>query len=190
MNNRQIKTKLWIVAALGIASFASGSMSISGMGGSWSEAWGVSGDGSAVAGWSSGASGNEAFLWTQAGGMVGLGDLTGGSFSSIAYGISGDGSTVVGRGYDASGWDVFVWDEIEGMQSLKTVLEDGGVDMTGWTLSRATGVSDDGLTIVGHGTHNGGNTEGFVAVIPEPNVIALVGIFGSGLLFVRRYFRI
>ena len=73
------------------------------------------------------------------------------------------------------------------MQSLKTVLEDNGVDMTGWSPTEARGISDDGLTIVGYGTHNG-NTEAFVAVIPEPNVIALVGIFGSCLLVVRRYF--
>ncbi len=39
-------------------------------------ALGVSADGSIVVGWSSIASGNEAFHWTSGGGMVGLGDST------------------------------------------------------------------------------------------------------------------
>ena len=43
-------------------------------------------------------SGDEAFRWTQATGMVGLGDLPGGSFNSIAWGVSADGSVVVGTG--------------------------------------------------------------------------------------------
>jgi hypothetical protein len=35
--------------------------------------------------------GNEAFRWTEDSGMIGLGDLDGGSYFSRAYGVSADG---------------------------------------------------------------------------------------------------
>src|SRR5882757_6619714 len=65
----------------------------------------VSADGSTVIGVSATPNGfMEAFRWTAATGMVGLGDLPGGnpntpfgSFFSEAMGISGDGMTVVGQ---------------------------------------------------------------------------------------------
>ena len=94
-------------------------------------------------------------------------------------------NTEIGTGKSVDGNEAFVWDEANGMRSLQTMLEDGGVDMTGWTLTSATGVSDDGKTIVGYGTHNG-NTEGFVAVIPEPSTVALFGISGLAIAAYRR----
>ena len=60
------------------------------------------------------ASGTEAFRWTEATGMVGLGDLPGGDFYSTAYGVSADGSVVVGRGRSASGVEAFRWTEATG----------------------------------------------------------------------------
>lgn len=45
-----------------------------------SRAYGTSNDGSIVGGESNSSSGLEAFRWTPGGGMVGLGDLAGGSF--------------------------------------------------------------------------------------------------------------
>src|SRR5690606_6293045 len=51
----------------------------------WSEARGVSADGSTVIGFSLRENGQEAFRWTEAGGMVGLGVLPGG-FASEARG--------------------------------------------------------------------------------------------------------
>ena len=42
--------------------------------------------------------GMEAFRWTQSTGMLGLGDLAGGIFSSTASGASADGSVIVGAG--------------------------------------------------------------------------------------------
>ena len=60
-----------------------------------SRATAVSADGSVVVGESTTASGQEAFRWTQSGGMVGLGSLSAES-SSRAFGVSSDGSVVVG----------------------------------------------------------------------------------------------
>ncbi len=52
----------------------------------------------------------------------GLGDLPGGSFSSIAYGISEDGSTVVGQGRSGSGNEAFRWTSGMGMLGLGDLL--------------------------------------------------------------------
>ncbi len=125
-------------------------------------AYGVSSDGSVVVGHGTSASGQEAFRWTQAGGMIGLGDLDGGTFWSRAYDVSSDGSVVVGYGNSASGAEAFRWTESTGMQSLNDILTSNGVDLTGWTLTQATGVSGDGRTIVGTGTSPNG-TEAFIA---------------------------
>lgn len=65
-------------------------------GGPASGAYGVSSDGTAVAGYAVNASGkSRAFRWTRASGMLDLGSLPG-LDSSFAFGISGDGKVVVG----------------------------------------------------------------------------------------------
>ena len=148
---------------------------------------GVSADGSVAVGLGSSTSGNEAFRWTDGGGMVGLGDLAGGSFNSRAYSVSADGSTVVGRGSSASGTEAFVWDETNGMRGLMQVLMDQGIDMTGWSLTEARGVSADGLTIVGYGTNPLGQEEGWIAtIVPEPSTALLLGLGLSALAATRR----
>lgn len=149
----------------------------------------ISTDGSTVVGAGSSASGYEAFRWTQSGGMVGLGDLVGGTFSSWGADISADGSTVVGWGNgtvfnESVGDEAFVWNETNGMQVLKQVLIDQGIDMTGWTLSRAWSVSDDGLTIVGQGTNPSGNLEAWIATLSasSPPPVPSLGPVGMSVL--------
>lgn len=147
-------------------------------GGTFTAATGVSADGSTVVGVGDSASGSrEAFVWDAASGMEGLGDLPGGSFWSAALGVSADGSTVVGWSIGASAnREAFLWDATNGMQSLQVVLSALDVDLTGWQLKEATGISADGNTIVGYGTNPSGFTEAFVAVIPEPSTALLVGL--------------
>jgi len=136
---------------------------------------GVSADGGTVVGWGSSGSGTEAFIWDATNGMQGLGDLAGGSFESLALGISADGGTVVGWGNSGSGYEAFIWDATNGMQSLQVLLGTLGVDLTGWQLSEARGISADGRTIVGYGRNPSGSREAFVAVIPEPSTALLLG---------------
>jgi hypothetical protein len=98
--------------------------------------------------------------------MQGLGDLAGGSFQSSALAVSGDGLTVVGAGSSALGGEAFIWNASAGMQNLKEVLAyDYGLDLTGWTLSEALGVSTDGRTIVGYGVNPYGYYEAWIAVL-------------------------
>lgn len=58
--------------------------------------FGISANGSVVVGDFNASNGIEAFRWTSATGMVGLGDLPTGTFHSEARGVSGDGNVVVG----------------------------------------------------------------------------------------------
>lgn len=118
-----------------------------------SEAVGVSGDGTVVAGNGVGVNGGEGFRWTQAGGMVTLGDLPGGGIDNEAYGISSDGSTIVGYGTSSSGIEAMRWTLAGGMVGLGDLVG-------GSTFSIALGTSSDGSVVVGRGAGVNG-TEAF-----------------------------
>jgi probable HAF family extracellular repeat protein len=136
-----------------------------------SEAGGVSADGSIVVGDSvvsySPSLGitREAFRWTAATGMVGLGNLPS-ETDSFAGAITPDGSIIVG----ASGLSTFIWTSSTGMLNLTDILASHGVTgFEGWQLRGATGISADGRTIIGTGNDPAGNIEGWVVTIPEPS---------------------
>ena len=155
-----------------------------------SQAIGISADGSTVVGSSFSAPGGQAFRWTSGGGMVGLGDLPGGIFLSSAWAVSADGSVVVGEsGGSTSGQEAFVWNSSRGMKSLREVLVNLAVGpvLSGWTLTRAQAISDDGLTIVGFGNNPSGQREAWIAVIPEPSTSLLLGLGIAGLAVLRRH---
>jgi probable HAF family extracellular repeat protein len=141
----------------------------------------VSADGGTVVGNSNSASGREAFRWTAATGMLGLGDLPGGAFSSEARGVSADGSVVVGSSLSASGSQAFLWDASLGMRNLQDVLTgDLGLDLTGWRLITANGISADGSVVTRWGINPSGLNEAWVAsLVPEPGTCALLA---AGLL--------
>ncbi len=124
-------------------------------GGFASYATGVSDDGSVVVGRSIGASGYEAFRWTQVGGMVGLGDLPGGLFESLANGVSGDGAVVVGRGRNASSqFEAFRWTQAGGIVGLG--------DLPGGQFeSEAFATNGDGSVVVGYGNNASFSYEAF-----------------------------
>jgi probable HAF family extracellular repeat protein len=156
-----------------------------------SHALGVSADGSVVVGVS-----GEAFRWTEATGMVGLGDFPGGFSSSAARGVSADGSIVVGSSYSSLGYEAFVWDQTYGMRSLREVLVNTyslSSQLVGWNLTAATAISADGRTIVGYGTNPSGYTEawlvgglGPVGRVPEPATGYLLGMGILGLAGLAR----
>ncbi len=138
---------------------------------------GVSQDGSAIAG-TGFLDGQGVVRWTESEGSVWLGHLPGlerpGSFAAD---ISADGSVIVGGSGNDFRFQAFRWTEAAGMQPIQGILENLGVDMTGWALRSASSVSADGSVIVGTGTNPDGNTEGWVAYIspnyvPEPSSAA------------------
>ncbi len=155
-------------------------------GGGHSVAYETNADGSVVVG----RSGHQAFRWTPSEGMVGLGDLPGGEFSSQAFGVSADGSLVIGNSSTVGGFEAFIWDAVNGMQNLKSIFIDEGLDLTGWRLTDAWGVSADGRTFAGTGINPQGNQEAWIASIartpiPEPGALALV-ILAVAPLVLRR----
>jgi probable HAF family extracellular repeat protein len=138
-----------------------------------------SADGSIIvgAGTSANSSSWEAFRWTGENGMVGLGDLPGGRFDSIGWGVSADGSLVVGWSSTDDGPTAFLWSESTGMLSLREFLVEHQVtNVAGWSLSSATGISADGGTIVGTGINPQGDSEAWVATIPEPATFFLAAL--------------
>ncbi|MCZ8119373.1 MAG: HAF repeat/PEP-CTERM domain-containing protein, partial [Microcystis sp. LE18-22.4A] len=90
---------------------------------------------------------NEAFRWTQATGMVGLGDLPGSVFSSQAHEVSADGFVVVGSSRSANVSnpfsEAFRWTQATGMVGL------GTLPSSWFQYSSAVGVSADGSVVVG-----------------------------------------
>jgi probable HAF family extracellular repeat protein len=121
-------------------------------GGDYSYAYGVNADGSVVVGQVNQLNGDVAFRWTWAGGMESLGILPGAE-SASAEGVSGDGSVIVGSTGPPFLQRAFLWTPSLGMVDLNTYLPSIGVDLSGWTLTDATGISQDGITIVGNGVH-------------------------------------
>jgi probable HAF family extracellular repeat protein len=141
----------------------------------YSAAYRCSSDGSVIVGWGfSGAHFQEAFRWTAATGMVGLGPLM-----EVAYDVSGDGSVIVGfRDEGVPVQQAMIWTSQGGTQHLADVLTAGGVDLTGWTLNYAFAVSEDGKSIAGWGINPQGIQEPWLvrfSVVPEPSAWVLIG---------------
>ncbi len=127
-------------------------------GGEWSEAYGVSADGSVVVGVSQATTPTGDFVYSHAfrwvnGNMEDLGDLIDGRIGwSIAMDVSADGSVVVGvseQTYDGgTTWRGFVW--VNGtMQDVGILCGSEG------NRSEAYAVSDNGSIVVGYAGCNG-----------------------------------
>jgi probable HAF family extracellular repeat protein len=124
-----------------------------------------------------------AFKWTLAGGLEFIPDA--GGLDTAALGIAGDNATIVGfRRAPGGANQAAIWDASGDMRLLQDVLTaDYGLDLTGWTLARATDISADGRTIVGNGINPLGFQEAWLVQLPTAvPVPAAVWLFGSGLL--------
>lgn len=118
--------------------------------------------------------GDRAFRWTQAGGMQNLGVIPGMPHS---YGnvISGDGLVVAGRcKFNASNTPgrAFIWRAQTGMVDLNTWLPTQGVNLAGWVLTDATGLSYDGSALCGTGFYNG-----------QERAFLIRGLFGAATCY-------
>ena len=113
-------------------------------------------DGTVVVGSSlDSASHSSGFRWTAASGMLGL--------------VSSDADARrLGGGGNAGAEDVaLIWDKEHGLRELTAVLSaDYRTEIPGWKLTRATGISEDGRTIVGYGTNPQGVTQAWIVQLP------------------------
>jgi probable HAF family extracellular repeat protein len=149
-------------------------------GGFGGEAYDVSADGSVVIGRSAGTNpfNWSAFRWTAKTGMIGIPPIPGGGWAVTAEAVSADGNVVVGG--TTSGIGPFAWDPYHGTRAVADLLREQGVDITGWELGIARGISADGLTIVGQGVPPGTRQQQAWALrldpgtfVPEPSSVAL-----------------
>jgi uncharacterized membrane protein len=143
----------------------------------------ISADGTIVVGAASGPDGNEIFRWDASNGMVGLG-IPAGCLGASATDLSADGSIIIGFcNLEPLGDETtaIIWDETNGYRSLHSVLTDGGVDLVGWTIDAAWGISDDGTRIVGVATEPGlsGQSVAFVADLAAPAPVPALGPLGT-----------
>jgi uncharacterized membrane protein len=155
----------------------------------------ISADGSTVVGTGSyGNIGDRAVLWREATGWIGLGELPDQSAqfysTSVATGVSGNGSIVIG-GVSTSPYGSpcvdcellttpFHWDQSRGMRELADVLQlDYGLDLAGWSLKFATGISDDGTTIIGNGFNPSGQSEAWRAVLSRTTPLGDIDFDGD-----------
>lgn len=159
-------------------------------GGGTSRANGISENGLVIVGGSSssasGTSALEAFRWTMDDGLESLGDLPGGLFRGEALAASAIGDVIVGVSSSSVGEEAFIWDEDNQIRDLLGVVEDGGIDLSGWRLTSATGVSADGLVISGNGINPSGLVEAWVVGLPEPGAAALGSAALGALLALAR----
>lgn len=129
----------------------------------------VSRDGSVVVGSSTDGAGNSrAFRWTRQTGMLDLGNTVDGLLASSASSVSGDGRIIVGSGRTSAGDVALIWDEDHGWRLLDAVLSgDYQTPVTGWKLTGAAAISDDGHTIAGNGTNPQGQTEAWIVTLAD-----------------------
>jgi probable HAF family extracellular repeat protein len=146
-NNQAFRWEAGVMVGLGV--LPGGNVSYG------SRAQAVSADGSVIVGESdsgqSFSTNPEAFRWTLATGMVGLGGLPSDFLISSAHGVSADGSVVVGssNSTDPYGTEGFRWTEAGGMTGLGA--------LPGEVNSFMDDISADGNVIVGG--NSGGNID-------------------------------
>jgi probable HAF family extracellular repeat protein len=148
----------------------------------FSEALDVSSDGAVAVGYSQAIEENEeAFRWTETGGLQGLGHLQGFNHTSRGLATNHDGSIVVGvsssdprQGIPLGGPQrAIIWTELHGMRDLQDVLiSDYSLAVEDWTLISATDISATGRVLVGTGRNPQGLEESWIADLRETVVLA------------------
>lgn len=142
-----------------------------------SSAYGMSDDGSAIVGISD-TDIPRAFYWTEAKGMISLGDEAG------ALAISGDGRVI--GGYQ-QGVGAMLWDPQGNGRAVAEILGELGVELdVDLKISAVYGISADGLTLAGEWTDPYGDPHAWIARIPEPSTFLCLALTLISLIGGRR----
>lgn len=129
----------------------------------YSQPTAMTADGATTVGVSSNSNGNsdwsEAFTWTEAGGLQGLGylaPLTNGDRQSSAYLLSADGTVVVGDSSNSNGsrdwYEAFRWTDANGMEGLGILA----LRSSGFSSSSPSRMTADASVIVGSSSNTDG----------------------------------
>ena len=88
----------------------------------------------------------------------------------------------------ATGSRAVMWTSTLGSVDLNSYLPTLGVNLTGWNLTGATGISYDGSVILGDGTFNGVEATWIVSgvSIPEPSTVLLLALGGIAIIAAPR----
>ena len=97
---------------------------------------------------------DQAFVWSEAEGVVLLGDLPGGRNDATPTAMTPDGALIVGRSWGGTSDDPFVWDDTNGMQLLEA-------PPAGYSRAIPLAISDDGDTVAGYLLKDTGPPEAF-----------------------------
>ena len=84
----------------------------------YSEPTAINADASVIVGYGNTTKGQEPFLWTRAGGLVGLGTLPSQTVQTVALATSAYGAVVVGSNVSDSGTAIFRWTASGGITAL------------------------------------------------------------------------
>ncbi len=113
------------------------------------------------------------FRWSQPTGYQFFGVTSDINEVSAIPRTSADGNAVVaGLNY---------WSPSTGVITIQQLLTQSGCTFTGWTITGAAGISDDGLTIAGNGVSPTGQTQAWIATVPSPGA----GVAGVAVLACR-----
>ncbi|UVO53568.1 autotransporter domain-containing protein [Sphingomonas sp. SUN039] len=125
----------------------------------YSEAGGISRDGSTIVGLSRGSDGRFQATYWRSDGIHALGYLPGlasptttdiaATGVTTALRASADGSIIVGSAIGGSGGLAWRWTAAEGMQNLNLLASNAGLNLNGFVLNDALGISDSGQYITG-----------------------------------------
>jgi probable HAF family extracellular repeat protein len=165
-----------------------------------SEAWGVSGDGSVVVGYSRNSVNHyEAFRWTGGGGMERLWDVLvdhgvdpatdGWTNLTYASGISADGRTIVGTGVRNGNSEAFAAFIPSAPDLPGDFNFDGSVDAADYVVWRKTDSTPDGYNTwrSNFGRTSGSGLAASEGPIPEPSSSILLTLSVPAILGRRKY---
>lgn len=137
-------------------------------------AYAISADGSTIVGQ---FADRGAARWTMEEGWVDLGVPNG-----LPWSVSGDGSLILTSARSATGGSI-LWSLDSGLVDVREVLLSQGIgEFENWSSLTAFDVSADGKTIAGRGINPLGQTEAWVATIPEPSTFGLAILATCGVV--------